>query len=1468
MSYVFDFKTGQYRRTEDYRQDRQVAQRAAEEEMTRQQVEAQARAKEFMRAFERGNQSQAGAEGEGNPFLDAINDLVRPAALFSQGVFSTASAGLVPEKLSPQNRVDRFMAGAGDVAGGALAMLGAGQALKYGGRGLKTVGGKAADLFGRAPTAAKVAGAGAGVLGGREMYQGMTQPDIQDPNFLEQVGASLRAGTGDVLSTAGGAARWQGMEGVGDTLAGAGEGLRQGYETYYSKPIGWKSFLDPEFYSTTVARSAPFTAALIPAMVLGYKGAGAALGKTALSPFKKAILSAVGGAGLSRPLESALEAGGTYEEALALGMAPEDADKAANEVFRRTLALGGLDAAQLAAAFAPVPFRAATTAGRVGMGAGRFGTGALTEAGEEGYQEAIASQALGTDERSVIAQMLGPDAEAKQAMAVGAIFGGGMGGAGVVTDMVRAKVSEKTGVPAEQLNEAALDRMASDITGKKVIEEATQDVIAEIAQAATEGEPPGVQQPIVRDVPRESRSGVMLSETVPPPAVQAETMQQPAPVAQQEPVAAMPKAEAQVNIQPGDTVYGPGNKKLTVKNVGERGLVTVENEKGNQFKIGHKALRRAEEEAQGFEATTDIDQEAVNSFVDEALTSRKQFKTLPLRKVTAGEASIIKDLIGTDVAGYIHELSNYDLRHAIKKHGIAKVEAARKQVALTEDDLKRIPEIISSHDGIEKGSTKQGRKSVVYWKRINGEIFYVEVVLPKEGKLRSKTMWKKSTAVDHAAPEAPRHYTSEPDRSPTSSTTSNIRAGQTDVKQGENVKKEPRAFVRENKEKNSLEIRFAAKPSEETLSRLREAGFKWSKKKRMWHAENAPDRAALANELTGRQVTETAPAAEQVAAAEETQSFAGARQMKPKRGQKEMPPMQRRAIVKYLSEKLDIPIRVGRYQRRSALGVFKGKAEVIRTKLAEDIEVIAHEVGHYLDKQLGLSRRGFDDEMNVLAKDVKGDRRKEGVAQFMNFYLTDPTKAKARAPRYYEEFQTRLEQNPEIADILESAQAQIKTWLEQPSKARVLGSLSINQGTPKRPLTLDTFYTRAIDELRPLERAVKEITKGAYIDFKDNPFFKAWLTRGWRGKAETALRYGQMNENLEKIGPSLNEIITPVEKHLDDFRAYIVSKRSLELSGRDIETGIDPEDAKRTIQAIDNELGTDTVKGFDKAFRDLVRFQDYITNYLVKSGVLSADVAKSMREMNKDYVPFYRLFDDSVGTVKFRGKTFANLSSPVKRIKGSGRTIIDPRESIIKNTYAYINLAERNDVGRMFVELAGRFEGSGRWVEKVEAPKQAVKFKLQEVKSIFEEAGVNASQLDMEKAALVFKPGIFPAGKENIVTVYEDGKPGFYQFDPELYRAMLFLDKESTNILTKLLSVPASVLRAGATLTPEFMARNPVRDQFSAFVNSKYGFIPFVDLFRGISHVLKKDDLYWKWYQSGGAHSAFVSVTGITCRKT
>ena len=214
----------------------------------------------------------------------------------------------------------------------------------------------------------------------------------------------------------------------------------------------------------------------------------------------------------------------------------------------------------------------------------------------------------------------------------------------------------------------------------------------------------------------------------------------------------------------------------------------------------------------------------------------------------------------------------------------------------------------------------------------------------------------------------------------------------------------------------------------------------------------------------------------------------------------------------------------------------------------------------------------------------------------------------------------------------------------------------------------------------------------------------------------------------------------------------------MEVTAQDKITGIADADAKRVV---DSKPGK-----YRDVLDDLVQYQDALLDKLVDSGVISADSKQRMREMYPDYVPFYRVFNgdlDSTASHMANGG-FANLSNPVKEMKGSARDIVDPIESILKNTYIYTNIAERNSVGRAIVELAESKEGAGIFVEKVDSKSNVA--------------------------------------RENILSVYRDGKTERFQLEPELYRAALTLDKESANIITKLLSFPASWLRAGATLSP------------------------------------------------------------------
>lgn len=246
--------------------------------------------------------------------------------------------------------------------------------------------------------------------------------------------------------------------------------------------------------------------------------------------------------------------------------------------------------------------------------------------------------------------------------------------------------------------------------------------------------------------------------------------------------------------------------------------------------------------------------------------------------------------------------------------------------------------------------------------------------------------------------------------------------------------------------------------------------------------------------------------------------------------------------------------------------------------------------------------------------------------------------------------------------------------------------------------------------------------------------------------------------------------------------------------------------------------------------------------------------------MNKSYVPFYRVIEElSSSYVKNRG--FANVGKQIKSIKGSGREIIDPIESIIKNTYALINASERNNIGVVMARLANENKEIAKMFEEIDTPMvKMASVKIGDLLGVSQEMiPPEISDVDFEKIIDIFRPSLFP-GKDNVLTVLINGEKKFFQVEKQLYKALLAIEAEQLGMIIRLLSIPTRVLRAGATLAPEFVLRNLVRDQFTAFVYSRYGYIPIVDFVRGMFSLFKKDDMYQLWRMGGGEHSMLVSL--------
>jgi hypothetical protein len=576
-------------------------------------------------------------------------------------------------------------------------------------------------------------------------------------------------------------------------------------------------------------------------------------------------------------------------------------------------------------------------------------------------------------------------------------------------------------------------------------------------------------------------------------------------------------------------------------------------------------------------------------------------------------------------------------------------------------------------------------------------------------------------------------------------------------------------------------------------------------------------------------------------------------------------------MIKAIEYALDRPIRVGRFRKRvgntERVGIYKNKEQVIRLAKANDIETAVHEVGHHVQNVLGFSK-AMPPEVQAMAYEGAKDVDREGFAEFLRLYVTQPTEAAKAAPEFSQQFEAALESVPRIKDALINTRNEWNVWQQAPSVAKVASLIRSGAETKKAGWTFGRVYTKLVEEYYPFKELVDLAeSRGHKIPMANNPYVRARIIRGWPGMAEQWIRHQRFQETPQGrvfTGPGLESIVGPVEsagqrKLLD---TYLVAKRG--ANNPKVSEGfkdvLSKEDMAQTIKDLEPQFGEVAGK--------LYEYQDDLLTYLQQAGRISQDQATRIRQSDLFYAPLYRFMEGTPFSQTGMSKTkFGEVPNPVKALKGSSRDVLSPTENMLYNTFAFINAAERNRVGAALASIAD-MPGMGDVIEEVPMPLKKVQVGNQEIIRHIRKAdpeladAIKSLGHDLNETMTLFQPTMRPSRNE--VLLYQEGNPRVFHVAPELYAAIEGMSSKETSTLVKVLSIPAAYLRAGATLSPQFMQRNPMKDQLTAavqsFVRDKTTYVPIWDFMNGLFHILKKDDVWQKANAWGVLQGTLTSI--------
>jgi hypothetical protein len=586
---------------------------------------------------------------------------------------------------------------------------------------------------------------------------------------------------------------------------------------------------------------------------------------------------------------------------------------------------------------------------------------------------------------------------------------------------------------------------------------------------------------------------------------------------------------------------------------------------------------------------------------------------------------------------------------------------------------------------------------------------------------------------------------------------------------------------------------------------------------------------------------------------------------------------------------------------KALLGFHRPKTGEVRIRKHNDLEITAHEVFHWIDREFPTLRtlyheRRFADELKGISYDAK--KVNEGFAEFGRLFLTQQIEAVAKAPTFFEAFVAET-QRLGIYDKLARVQLRMHEWYLQGAEARALSKIGGKAPPLRQRLDAllagwgDRALQSMVDRMHAIKVVEREVTGRV-----GNVYESVRLLAGARNIANQFINYGTLrwsaNGDLEFSGEGLRQIFAPVGEYMDDAMAYFVGRRAAELMRYGKENLFSEDEIRALLAKGNNSPRAAEIK---TAFYKYQEYTKRLMDFAQQSGIVSGETRAIWERMYQNYVPFYRIAE-SLGGETFAGDSGRRaVGSVFKRLTGGTTNLNDTLENITLNTALIVHASLKNMAKRQLFKLIESRRAGARFAVRVPTSTQVVKVQMMQVeetlRKLLDEAEARALAPDasaqdrmhylqvgaaiavltgaanarggaaldaLQRQATFFTTG-HPPNIDEVDSILINGERVWFQIgDALLWQSLQEINHpRPLTLVEQALGLPKRVLTRGVTVTPEFQIANLLRDSFQAYTLSRGGQWPVTDSVAAFYDIFTESQDFKDFLANGGGFGNSVS---------